>query len=120
MSQRESGWRRKQGPRSGYCGRPILLNGWPSVGRPTYRVTDQKPLVERNAQLPDGWEIGDLATFLIKHVFFWPRAAAGSIRHGPRLHAHYEAKRPRVVRMRTTAHFHANPEGVPLWAAFDA
>ena len=104
MSQRESGWRRKQGPRSGYCGRPILLNGWPSVGRPTYRVTDQKPLVERNVQLPDGCEIGDLATFLIKHVFFWPRAAAGSIRHGPRLHAHYEAKRPRVVRLRTTAH----------------
>jgi hypothetical protein len=82
-------------------------------------LKDQKPLVAGNLQLPDGWEFGDLIAFLNRHVFFWPGTAVGPIRQGRRLHAHYEAESPLVVRMRTSALFDANPEGIPLFAAFN-
>lgn len=82
-------------------------------------LKDQKPLIEANVQLPVGWEFGDLVAYLNRHVFFWPGSADGPIVQGQRLHSHYEADSPLVVRVRTASLLAANPEGIPLFAAFN-
>lgn len=86
----------------------------------TIVLKDQRPLVLANAALTGGWAHEDFVSYLNQHVFFWPGAAAGPIRHGARLLARYEETGPAILRMRTQDVLEANSQGTPLFSPFNS
>lgn len=66
----------------------------------------QRPLIEKNADLAEGWDFGDFVEYLNGHVFFWPGTDTGAIGPGRRLLEHYASEGPAILR-------------VPTWRLFD-
>src|SRR6185437_4320221 len=83
-------------------------------------LKDQRPLIEKNAELAEGWDFGDLVEYLNGHVFFWPGTATRIIGPGQRLLEHYASEGPAILRVPTRWLFHANPTSTPLYCAFNS
>ena len=83
-------------------------------------LKDQKPLIEANTALAEGWEFGDYVAFLNSFTFFWPGTDAAPIGPGRRLLEHYKADGPLVLRFRTVDLFEANAGLTPEFCAFNS
>ena len=91
----------------------IFVDGEPVV------LKDQRPLIEANVSLADGWQFADLVEFLNEHVFFWPGDAIGPVLSGRRLLAHYEEELPAVLRVPLTDVVAINPQLPPLFSPYN-
>ena len=92
----------------------VSLNGENIVLR------DQAPLHQGNIEFADGWTYADFVESLNGRVFFWPGGALGAIAYGRRHFERYRAEEPIVVRVRTAALLHANPQCSPLFCAYNS
>jgi len=83
-------------------------------------LKDQKPLIEANTELPEGWSFSDFVRFLNGFAYFWPGSESGPIGPGRRLLHHYEVDGPIVLRVPTLDLIQKNPSLPPLFSAFNS
>jgi len=86
----------------------------------TILLKDQRPLIEKNADLDGGWDFGDFIEYINGHVFFWPGPQERVIGPGRRLLAHYESEGPAILRVPTQQLFEINATVTPLYCAFNS
>ena len=83
-------------------------------------LKDQKPLIQANTALADGWDFGSYVAFLNGFTFFWPGTDLAPIGPGRRLLGHYESDGPLVLRMPTADLLSANRDATPEFCAFNS
>jgi hypothetical protein len=76
-------------------------------------------LIEKNAELAEGWDFGDFVEYLNGHVFFWPGTHERAIGPGRRLLEHYASEGPAILRISTQQLFNVNAAVTPLYCAFN-
>jgi hypothetical protein len=86
----------------------------------TILLKDQRPLIDKNADLADGWDFGDFVEYLNGHVFFWPGTHERTIGPGRRLLEHYASEGPAILRVPTQQLFDMNATSMPLYCAFNS
>lgn len=86
----------------------------------TILLKDQRPLIEKNADLADAWDFGDFVEYLNGHVFFWPGTYERAIGPGRRLLEHYASEGPAILRVPTRQLFDMNAKVTPLYCAFNS
>jgi hypothetical protein len=86
----------------------------------TVVLKDQKPLIEANTELSEGWRFSDFVRFLNGFVYFWPGSQSGPIGPGRRLLQHYEVDGPLVLRVPTVDLLQKNSSLRPLFSAFNS
>lgn len=83
-------------------------------------LKDQRPLIEKNADLAEGWDFGDFVEYLNDHVFFWPGTDTRATGPGRRLLEHYASEGPAILRVPTRQLFDVNSSITPLYCAFNS
>jgi hypothetical protein len=89
------------------------------IGSDRVILRNQKPLVEANLLLEDGWIFADLIEYLNELVFFWPGTPSGLDPLGTNFLTRYSVDTAAILRVRLASAARANPVVRPLFSKYN-